>query len=253
MLQYLISIGKKIYVTIMVCNNFSEEEKCILIKATGPKNIDIADVAQVNILTCHIQYFDVVECLPRQSVVAALVIQDKACTQPVLAASNDKVQLQLLRVQAAETIDQANEIAKEGNLHMARDLLNACIVRIDGSRVRLHPLAQHITQTMRDSISGLANKMAYLQIGRAQMTNHSHSHWQQRSNTGSSSAEYLTKPVKPPQQFLVPPSAAAAMGVLRNTTVAAGSSSEAGVTKMTSPYRISSKCAMMNKYTSSKQ
>lgn len=233
---------------------FSEEEKCILIKATVPKNIDIADVAQVNILSCHIQYFDVVECLPRQGVVAALVVQDKACTQPVLAASNDQVQLQILRVQAAETIDQANEIAKEGNLNMARDMLNACIVRIDGSRVRLHPLAQHIQQTMRDSISGLANRMAYLRIGQAQMTNHSHSHWQQRSNTGSSSLECHPKPLNPqPQQFLVPPSAAAAMGVLRTTTVTAGSrSTEAGVTKMTSPYRISSKCSMMNRYTSSK-
>ena len=228
----------------------SEEEKSILIKATVPKNIDLADVEQVNVLTCHIQYFDVIECLPRQSVVAALVIQDKACVQPVLASTNDQVQLQLLRVQTAETIDQANDTAKNGNLNRARDMLNACLVRIEGSQVRYHPLAMHLTQTVQDSVTGLANRMVYLRIGHSQMTNYSHSHMQQRSNTDSSRGLML-HPSRPPQH-LVPPGAEA-MEVLRNPTVpACPSEGSPHKTTSTSPYRISSKSNMMKKYVSSK-
>ena len=226
---------------------FSEEEKSILIKATVPKNIDLVDVAQVNVLTCHIQYFDVIECLPRQSVVAALVIQDKACAQPVLAPTNDQVQLQLLRVQTAETIDQANDIAKNGNLNRARDMLNACLVRIQGSQVNCHPLAVHLTQTVQDSVSSLANRMVYLRIGHSQMTNYSHSHMQQRSNTDSTRGVVVPPPCAP--QFLVPPGASA-MEVLRNPTVPACPS--VGPRQTTSPYRISSKSNMMKKYISSK-
>ena len=227
---------------------FSEEEKCILIKATVPKNIDLVDVAQVNILTCHIQYFDVIECLPRQSVVAALVIQDKACAQSVLAPTNDQVQLQLLRVQTAEALDQANDIAKSGNLNRARDMLNACLVRLQGSQVSCHPLAQHLTQTVQDSVSSLANRMVYLRIGQSQMTNYSHSHMQQRSNTDSTRGVPFRPPCAP--NYLVPPGAAS-MEVLRNPTVPA-CPSEVGPRQTTSPYRISSKSNMMKKYISSK-
>ena len=229
----------------------SEEEKSILVKATVPKNIDLVDMAQINILTCHIQYFDVIECLPRQSIVAALVIQDKACDQPVLAPTNDQVQLQLLRVQTAETIDQANDIARNGNLNRARDMLNACLVRIEGSQVRLHPLAMHLTQTVQDSVSSLSNRMAYLRIGQSQLTNYSHAHWQQRSNTDSCRGLVAPPPCMP--QYLVPPGATA-MEVLRNPTVPA-CPSEVGIRrneKTTSPYRIPSKSKMMNKYISSK-
>ena len=230
---------------MFVC--FSEEEKSILIKATVPKNIDLVDIAQVNVLTCHIQYFDVIECVPRQSVVAALVIQDKACTQPVLAPTNDQVQLQLLRVQTAEAMDQANDIARNGNLNRARDLLNACLIRIQGSQVNCHPLAMHLTQTVQDSVSSLVNRMVYLRIGQSQMTNYSHSHMQQRSNTDST-----RNAIQPPRaaQFLVPPGAAA-MEVLRNPTVPA-CPSEASNRQTTSPYRISSKSNMMKRYISSK-
>ena len=226
----------------------SEEEKCILIKATVPKNIDLTDVAQVNVLTCHIQYFDVIECLPRQSVVAALVIQDKACTQPLLAPTNDQVQLQILRVQTAETIDQANDIAKNGNLNRARDMLNACLIRLQSSQVNTHPLAMHLTQTVQDSVSTLANRMVYLRIGQSQMTNYSHSHMQQRSNTDSTRGVVLHPPCAP-AQYLVPPGASA-MEVLRNPTVPACPS--VGPQPTTSPYRISSKSNMMKKYISSK-
>jgi len=226
----------------------SEEEKSILIKATVPKNIDLVDIAQVNILTCHIQYFDVIECLPRQSVVAALVIQDKACVHPVLAATNDQVQLQLLRVQTAETIDQANDIARNGNLNRARDMLNGCLVCIERSRVRYHPLAIHLTQTVQDSVSNLANRMVYLRVGQSQLTNYSHQHWQQRSNTDSTGGGAVGH--KPFPSHLVPPGAAA-MEVLRNPTFPA-CPSEAGPSKSTSPYRIPSKSNMIKKYTSSK-
>lgn len=234
-----------LYVLRMCC--CSEEEKSILIKATVPKNIDLVDVEQVNVLTCHIQYFDVIECLPRQSVVAALVIQDKACVQPVLASTNDQVQLQLLRVQTAETIDQANDTAKNGNLNRARDMLNACLVRIEGSQVRYHPLAMHLTQTVQDSVTSLANRMVYLRIGQSQMTNYSHSHMQQRSNTDSSRGMV----VHPPHSTHLVPPGAEAMEVLRNPTIPA-CPSEGGPHKTTSPYRISSKSNMMKKYISSK-
>lgn len=235
---------------LLICVYFccSEEEKSILIKATVPKNIDLVDVAQINVLTCHIQYFSVIECLPRQSVVASLVIQDKACAQPVLAPTNDQVQLQLLRVQTAEAIDQANDIAKNGNLNRARDMLNACLIRIEGSQVRAHPLAMHLTQTVQDSVSSLANRMVYLRIGQSQMTNYSHSHMQQRSNTDSTRGVPFHPAI--PSHHLVPPGAAA-MEVLRNPTVPA-CPSEGGPQKTTSPYRISSKSNMMKKYISSK-
>lgn len=239
------TMNKQYHVTIP--DIYCEEEKSILIKATVPKNIDLVDVAQVNVLTCHIQYFDVIECLPRQSVVAALVIQDKACVQPVLAPTNDQVQLQLLRVQTAETIDQANDIAKNGNLNRARDMLNACLVRIEGSQVRCHPLAMHLTQTVQDSVSSLANRMVYLRIGQSQMTNYSHSHMQQRSNTDSTQGAVLCP--LPTSQHLVPPGGATAMEVLRNPTIPACPSEGP---RKTSPYRISSKAKMMNKYVSSK-
>ena len=84
-------------------------------------------------------------------------------------------------------------MADRGEVQAARDLLTRCKQRVKKSVAFATPIAQHLMETLDESLRGMQTKEIFKEHGKATMINYSHSHWQQRSNTTPSMVGYSSQ------------------------------------------------------------
>ena len=164
----------------------SEEEKCILLRVSVPRlppsETEEEGFRQVNVMSITAEYFDVVNSEVMMHHVAAYVTQTKLCQEPLPAANRRRLLLQQFRTQVAQQMDQACKMADMGRYKDARDLLEMCLEQLRSSDVWDDPLVVYLAQTVKDCVTGIADKVTYNQKGKSTILSYKASHWQQRSN-----------------------------------------------------------------------
>lgn len=128
--------------------------------------------------------------------------------------ANADIELHLIRCEVAESLSNASKMADRGDVQAARELLTRCKQRVKKSVAFATPIAQHLVETLDESLGGMQTKEVFKQHGKAVMMNYSHSHWQQRSNTTPSMAGYVSSQsssLSPPVPIAPPPPAACAV------------------------------------------
>ena len=192
----------------------------------------MTDPQTLDLLSCHIEYFDVLNCKPGSHTVECGVVRNATVSNPMHSDYVEEIELHKIRCEVADTLDQANKLAKTGNFTSAKDLLTRVSVRVRGSIVIGRPLAVHLLETLQESLDGIQDHVTYHEHGKAVMQNYAGSHWQQRSNCNPSAAGYAKSKSKKPALLSAKPAPSSLSEVL-------------------SPYRNKAKKGLLSKHSSS--
>ena len=138
---------------------YCEEERCILATASLCRNNNITEPTSVAVVTCKVEYFDVLTNRQSEAEVTFTIVRNQRLDRPIPSDSQDDIELQRVRCEVAETLKQAGSLADAGNIPAARHML----VEIEGKvkkRVMIakpvgQPLAQHLHRTVQHSLDGL--------------------------------------------------------------------------------------------------
>ena len=147
----------------------SEEEKCILVKVTAPCNSSITESDNLTLASCTVKYFDVINSRPVQHRVECTIVLNPNITSPVTSDCVDDIEQHRLRCEVAESLGEANKMADRGNFEGARGLLKKAAIRVKGSRVCRQLLAQHLLETLQESLEGIQDKVTYVQHGKSEL------------------------------------------------------------------------------------
>ena len=137
-------------------------------------------------LNCSLEYFDVVQCKStkvEQSIV--LELSKEEVSKPVLSTYIEDIRMQILRCEIVKSLARATELADEGNISDARELLNHC-KKLILSNPNSTVLTRHLLESIQESLSGLENKDVYKKHGKPTIMQYMHSHGQQRSSSNPS-------------------------------------------------------------------
>lgn len=139
---------------------YSEEERCILATVSLPANQAIQEPTSVAVVTCKVEFFDVLSCKPSESEVTLNVVRNRALQNPIPSDAKDDIELHRIRCQVASTLGEASTLASSGNIPAARNLLLQMQGRVAGSVVAAKPLAAHLVHSMGVSLEGLQDKVS---------------------------------------------------------------------------------------------
>ena len=198
-----------------------------------PGDRTLEDPQNLSLVSCRVEYFDVLSCKLCEHIVACGIVRNKLCSNPVHSDCIDEIELHKIRCEVADTLGQANKMANSGNFRAARDLIVRTTVRVKGSVVISRPLAMHLLETLQESLDGLQDQVTYHEHGKAVMQNYAGSHWQQRSNAKPTSHGYSSAKTK-----------VVGRAELRPPVTHP-------VVELSSPYRNSSKLSLLAKHSSS--
>lgn len=173
--------GKKSY-QVAIHDIYSEEERCILTTITLPADPALQDPTSVAIVTCKVEYFDVLCSRSTDADMAFSLVKNKDLRAPIPSDAKDEIELHQIRCEVASTLERAGSLANAGDFTAARHVLAQAQGRVAASKVSYRPLAQHLAQTIGESIDGMEDSRSYSSHGKAVINNYSQSHWQQRSN-----------------------------------------------------------------------
>ena len=226
-------------------------------KVTAPCNSSITESDNLTLASCTVKYFDVINSRPVQHRVECTIVLNPNITSPVTSDCVDDIEQHRLRCEVAESLGEANKMADRGNFEGARGLLKKAAIRVKGSRVFRQLLAQHLLETLQESLEGIQDKVTYVQHGKSVMMNYCGSHWQQRSNTTPSQDGYVKRRKGPSPMGLLhalkpppPTTTTASEGAQGRSQLLPCASSS---TDSYNPYRNSHKMRMMTDYTKGKK
>ena len=171
--------------------HFSDEEKAIPVKVLLASTCE--KESTVCALTCSLEYFDVVQCRSikvQKSV--NIELSESVLVKPIESSFVGDIKMQILRCEIVKSLVRATELADNGNIAGARELLNQCkklILECPTSTV----LTQHLFETIEESLAGLEDKVVYKHHGKPMMMQYLHSHSQQRSSSNPSKKGYLAE------------------------------------------------------------
>ena len=214
----------------------SEEEKCILAKVVVPGDPTLTEPRNLALLSCQVEYFDVLNCKPSKQMADCGIVRNHLCTNPLNSDDYDEIELHKIRCEVADVLTQADRLAHTGELVRAKEILGRVTIRVKHSVVIGRPLAIHLLETLQESMDGLQDTVTYKEHGKAVMQNYAGSHWQQRSSSKPSSEGY----------------ACAKMGLRKPARKPPAASGLAEMEAL-SPYRNASKLRMISKHSSSTQ
>ncbi len=214
-----------------------------------PENQSLTEAKNLALVSCHVAYFDVLNCRASEHTAECGIVRNNLCSAPVHSDFADEIELHKLRCDVAEALGQANKLAETGNIRGAQDLLSRTSTRVRDSIVGKRPLAVHLLDTLRESMEGLQDHVTYREHGKSVMQNYAGSHWQQRSSTQPTVVGYKKGKLKRKAEVrpasgghqLVPPPPPVPLG-------ATPSDSPVFPTQVLSPYRNSSKMGMLVKH-----
>ena len=149
--------GKSYQVTIH--DMYCEEERCILATATLSASPTLTDPTSVAVVTCKVEYFDVLGSKPTEGTATLSVVRNKSLERPIPSDAKDEIELHHIRCEVASTLDQAGHLANAGNIPAARQALVQVQGRVKGSVVAARPLAVHLQGAVQQSLEGLQDKV----------------------------------------------------------------------------------------------
>lgn len=138
---------------------YSEEERCILAKASLPADAALEEPTSVAVVTCEVEFFDVVLHKPNKGTVTFSVVRNRALQNPVPADAREDIELHRMRCEVASTLGKATDLANLGHLVEARQMLAQVQGRVESSTGSSKPLARHLVGTLGESIQGLQDKV----------------------------------------------------------------------------------------------
>lgn len=138
---------------------YSEEERCILAKASVLADSALKEPTSVVVVSCKVQYFDVLSHRPREGVATLSVVRNRSLETPLPSDAKDDIELHDMRCEVASTLTQASTLANAGRIPEAKDMLFKVQGRVESSVMAARPLARHLVGTIGDSLDGLKDKV----------------------------------------------------------------------------------------------
>lgn len=151
-------VGHSYEVTIP--DMYCEEERCILATASLPADLALQDPTSVSIVTCRVEFVDVLSSKQREGEVVFSVVRNRFLESPMPSDAKDEIELHKIRCEVASTLIQASTMANAGKIPAAKEML----VRVQGklSSMASRPLARHLVCTVNESLEGLQDKVCQL-------------------------------------------------------------------------------------------
>ncbi len=149
--------GRSYQVTIH--DMYCEEERCILATATLPAQPTLVDPTSVPVVTCKVEYFDVLASKPNEATAALSVVRNKALQRPIPSDAKDEIELHRIRCEVASTLEQAESLATAGDIPAARRALLRVQGRVRESGLAAKPLTVHLQGAVQQSLEGLQDKV----------------------------------------------------------------------------------------------
>lgn len=138
---------------------YCEEEKCILAKVKVPADPNVTEALTVPLVTCHVDFFDVMNCKTNNCDYECTVVRNVTVPKPVNSDHYDEIDLHKLRCEVAGNLESASKMATKGDITGARNLLRNLRGRIRESVVYKRPLGVHLVETVDESLGGLQDKV----------------------------------------------------------------------------------------------
>ncbi len=86
----------KVY-EVSIPDIYCEEEKCILAKVTVAADPNVTEALTVSMVTCHVEFFDVMNCKPNICDFECTVVRNVTVSKPVHSDYYDDIDLHKLR------------------------------------------------------------------------------------------------------------------------------------------------------------
>lgn len=112
-------------------------------------------------------------------------VSSEPAAKPVESPFGNNIRVHILRCQVIKSLVKATELADNGQITEARDLLNTCKHMINANPTQ-NQFIQYLLDTIEESLSGLSDTVVYKRHGKPTMMHYLHSHGQQRSSTNPS-------------------------------------------------------------------
>ena len=141
---------------------YCEEERCILAKAILPACPSLTQATSVPVATCHLEYFDVLTCKLNKEEAWFNIVRNNTLDRTVPSDDRDEIELHEMRCTVASTLEEANSLAKEGQMAAARNLLGENERRLQHcpTVLRSRPLHAHLIRTVQHSLDGLEDQVS---------------------------------------------------------------------------------------------
>ena len=144
---------------VTIPDMYCEEERCILTTLNVPADLTITEPTTVSIVTCTVEFFDVLAHKQREETATFSVVRNKSLVNPIPSDAQDDIELHRVRCEVAGNLGQANALASRGNIPAAKELLYATKHKIKQSVVAARPLAVYLLETLDESLVGLEDKV----------------------------------------------------------------------------------------------
>lgn len=143
---------------------YCEEERCILAKAVLPACPDLATATSVPVITCQLEYFDVLNGKLNTEEAWFNIVRNRNLDRTVPSDDRDEIELHEMRSTVASSLEQANNMAREGKVAAARNLLGEHRVRLLHCPpvLQAKPLHAHLMKTVDHSIDGLEDTVSVI-------------------------------------------------------------------------------------------
>ena len=141
---------------------YCEEERCILVKAVLPHCSSLATATSVPVVTCHLEYFDVLTSRLSKEEAWFNIVRNKNLDRTVPSDERDEIELHEMRCKVAANLEQANTLARQGKMAAARELLGADQRQLQHCPqvLRSRPLHAHLIRTVQHSLDGLEDSVS---------------------------------------------------------------------------------------------
>jgi len=140
---------------------YCEEERCILIKAVLPSCSALATATSVPVVTCHLEYFDVLTSRLNREEAWFNIVRNKNLDRTIPSDEKDDIEMHEMRCKVASNLEQANTLAQQGKIAAARDLLGEDQRQLEHCPqvLRKRPLHAHLIRTVQHSLDGLEDSV----------------------------------------------------------------------------------------------
>ena len=139
---------------------YCEEERCILTKVSLLANETITEPTTVPIVTCKLEFFDVVTGKQSESTKDLSLVRNNKLSRIIPSDDHDDIELHRIRCEVASSLEEANALADKGKIPAAKEKLLHAKRRVKESRVAAIPLAAFLVETVDESLEGLEDTVS---------------------------------------------------------------------------------------------
>lgn len=141
---------------------YCEEERCILATASLCNNTTVVEPTSITIVTCKVEFFDVLSQRQAESEVSFSVVRNQRLERPIPSDAQDEIELHRVRCEVASTLGKANDLASAGKMAAAKEVLVCVQEKVKRTKIAARPLAVHLQNTVMHSLQGLEDTVSTL-------------------------------------------------------------------------------------------